>query len=61
MAASSRSNTFFSLYLVQVGLALELAAIAELTGEGVEPVKSRLRYALAKLRAQLGDLSGDFQ
>jgi RNA polymerase sigma-70 factor (ECF subfamily) len=35
---------------------LELAEIAELTGAGVETVKSRLRYALAKLRAELGDL-----
>jgi RNA polymerase sigma factor (sigma-70 family) len=35
---------------------LELAQIAALTGTGVETVKSRLRYALAKLRAELGDL-----
>jgi RNA polymerase sigma-70 factor (ECF subfamily) len=35
---------------------LELSEIAELTGAGVETVKSRLRYALAKLRAALGDL-----
>jgi RNA polymerase sigma factor (sigma-70 family) len=35
---------------------LDLAAIAELTGAGVESVKSRLRYALAKLRSELGDL-----
>jgi RNA polymerase sigma-70 factor (ECF subfamily) len=35
---------------------LELSEIAELTGAGVETVKSRLRYALAKLRAELGDL-----
>jgi RNA polymerase sigma-70 factor, ECF subfamily len=35
---------------------LELAEIAELTGAGVETVKSRLRYAQAKLRAELGDL-----
>ncbi len=40
---------------------LELAAIAELTGEGVETVKSRIRYALDKLRAQLGDLRQDFR
>jgi hypothetical protein len=32
---------------------LELAEIAELTGAGVETVKSRLRYAQAKLRAEL--------
>jgi len=36
---------------------LELAEIATLTGAGVETVKSRVRYALAKLRAELGDLS----
>jgi RNA polymerase sigma-70 factor (ECF subfamily) len=35
---------------------LDLAEIAALTGAGVETVKSRLRYALAKLRAELGDL-----
>jgi len=39
---------------------LDLAAIAELTGEGVETVKSRIRYALAKLRGQLADLAQDF-
>ena len=35
---------------------LELSGIAELTGVPVETVKSRLRYALGKLRAELGDL-----
>ncbi len=35
---------------------LELAEIAALAGVGVETVKSRIRYALAKLRAELGDL-----
>jgi RNA polymerase sigma-70 factor (ECF subfamily) len=35
---------------------LDLAEIAQLTGAGVETVKSRLRYAQAKLRAELGDL-----
>lgn len=35
---------------------LELSEIAALTDAGVETVKSRLRYALAKLRAELGDL-----
>jgi RNA polymerase sigma-70 factor (ECF subfamily) len=35
---------------------LGLAEIAELTGTGVETVKSRLRYALAKLRTELADL-----
>jgi RNA polymerase sigma-70 factor (ECF subfamily) len=36
---------------------LELAEIATLAGVGVETVKSRIRYALAKLRAELGDLA----
>jgi len=35
---------------------LALADIAALTGEGIETVKSRIRYALAKLRVALGDL-----
>jgi len=35
---------------------LELSEIATLTGAGVETVKSRIRYALTKLRAELGDL-----
>jgi len=35
---------------------LELSEIAELTGAGVETVKSRIRYALGKLRAELQDL-----
>ena len=35
---------------------LELAEIAALTGAGVEAVKSRIRYAVTKLRAELGDL-----
>ena len=35
---------------------LDLAEIAALTGTGVETVKSRIRYATAKLRTELGDL-----
>jgi RNA polymerase sigma-70 factor (ECF subfamily) len=35
---------------------LDLAEIAAVTGAGVETVKSRIRYAVAKLRAELGDL-----
>ena len=35
---------------------LELTEIAALTGAGVETVKSRIRYAVAKLRVLLGDL-----
>ena len=34
---------------------LPLADIAAMTGVGIETVKSRLRYALAKLRADLAD------
>jgi RNA polymerase sigma-70 factor (ECF subfamily) len=43
-------------FLLQQEAALPLSEIAELTGVGVETVKSRLRYALAKLRAELADL-----
>jgi RNA polymerase sigma-70 factor (ECF subfamily) len=35
---------------------LELAEIASITETGIETVKSRMRYALAKLRVALGDL-----
>lgn len=35
---------------------LELSEIAALTGAGIETVKSRIRYALARLRADLADL-----
>jgi RNA polymerase sigma factor (sigma-70 family) len=35
---------------------LGVSEIAALTGAGVETVKSRLRYALTKLRSELGDL-----
>jgi len=35
---------------------LSLAEIAELTDVGVETVKSRLRYAMSKLRSDLADL-----
>jgi len=38
---------------------LALAEIAALTGVGLETVKSRLRYALAKLRAELADWHED--
>ena len=44
-----------ALLLQQEG-GLSLAEIAELTGVGAETVKSRLRYALAKLREDLVDL-----
>lgn len=38
---------------------LALADIATLTGVGIETVKSRLRYAMAKLRAELADWRED--
>ena len=41
-------------FLLQQESGLSLAEIAALTGVGVETVKSRLRYALAKLRVKLG-------
>jgi RNA polymerase sigma-70 factor (ECF subfamily) len=42
-------------FLLQQEGGLSLAEIAELTGVGTETVKSRLRYALAKLRGDLVD------
>ena len=43
-------------FLLQYEGGLSLAEIAELTGVGTETVKSRLRYATAKLRSALGPL-----
>ncbi len=43
-------------FLLQQEGGLSLAEIAEATGVGTETVKSRLRYALAKLRSTLGPL-----
>jgi RNA polymerase sigma-70 factor (ECF subfamily) len=43
-------------FLLQYEAGLSLAEIAELTGAGTETVKSRLRYASAKLREALGPL-----
>ncbi len=43
-------------FLLQYEGGLSLAEIAELTGVGAETVKSRLRYAVAKLRGALGPL-----
>jgi RNA polymerase sigma-70 factor (ECF subfamily) len=40
-------------FLLQQESGLSLSEIAALTGVGAETVKSRLRYALAKLRAEL--------
>ena len=43
-------------FLLQQEAGLALAEIATLTGAGIETVKSRLRYAITKLRAELGAL-----
>ena len=43
-------------FLLQYEAGLSLAEIAELTGVGTETVKSRLRYAVGKLRGTLGPL-----
>ena len=43
-------------FLLQYEGGLSLVEIAELTGVGMETVKSRLRYATAKLRGALGPL-----
>jgi RNA polymerase sigma-70 factor (ECF subfamily) len=43
-------------FLLQQDSGLSLLEIATLTGVGVETVKSRLRYAVAKLRTELGAL-----
>jgi RNA polymerase sigma-70 factor, ECF subfamily len=43
-------------FLLQHEGGLSLAEIAELTGAGTETVKSRIRYAVAKLRDELGEL-----
>jgi len=47
-------------FLLQQESGLSLAEIAALTGVGVETVKSRLRYAVAKLRAALSELREAF-
>ena len=46
-------------FLLQQEAGFSLAEIAELTGAGVETVKSRLRYAVDKLRAELAPLRQD--
>jgi RNA polymerase sigma-70 factor (ECF subfamily) len=48
-------------FLLQQEGAMSLAEIAALTGVGAETVKSRLRYALSKLRAELADLDDDLR
>jgi RNA polymerase sigma-70 factor (ECF subfamily) len=44
-------------FLLHIESGMSLADIASLTGAGEETVKSRVRYAYAKLRATLGDLA----
>jgi RNA polymerase sigma-70 factor (ECF subfamily) len=48
-------------FLLQQEGGLSLAEIAELTGVGMETVKSRLRYAVAKLRCELSPLRGELR
>src|SRR5271166_5645027 len=48
-------------FLLQQEGGLSLAEIAELTGVGVETAKSRLRYALARLREGLADIDGEMR
>ena len=48
-------------FLLQQEGGLSLAEIAELTGVGAETVKSRLRYAIAKLRGELASLREEFR
>ncbi len=43
-------------FLLQQEAGMSLAEIAELTGAGIETIKSRLRYATSKLRSDLADL-----
>jgi len=43
-------------FLLQQEGGMSLAEIAELTGAGIETVKSRLRYATTKLRGELFDI-----
>ena len=43
-------------FLLRQDSGLSLTEISELTAVGVETVKSRLRYAIVKLRAELGEL-----
>ena len=47
-------------FLLQYEGGLSLAEIAQTTGVGMETVKSRLRYATAKLRSALGPLKEEW-
>jgi len=48
-------------FLLQQEGGLSLAEIGQLTGVGVETVKSRLRYAVAKLRGELATLGASLR
>ena len=48
-------------FLLQNEGGLSLAEIAALTGVGLETVKSRLRYAAAKLRSELSPLREEWR
>ena len=48
-------------FLLQYEGGLSLGEIAELTGVGMETVKSRLRYATAKLRSALGQVRQEWK
>ncbi|MET0203212.1 MAG: RNA polymerase sigma factor [Casimicrobiaceae bacterium] len=48
-------------FLLQQESGLSLAEIAALQGVGVETVKSRLRYAIARLRMELADSTDDLR
>ncbi len=48
-------------FLLQQEGGLTLEEIAALTGVGAETIKSRLRYATAKLRIELADLRGELR
>jgi RNA polymerase sigma-70 factor (ECF subfamily) len=43
-------------FLLHQEAGLDVVDIAALTGTGVETIRSRIRYAVAKLRAELGDV-----
>ena len=60
-AVASLPSAQREAFLLQHEGGLSLAEIAELTGAGVETVKSRLRYALDKLRAVLAPLREDLR
>jgi RNA polymerase sigma-70 factor (ECF subfamily) len=56
-ALAALPNEQRDAFLLQYEAGLSLAGIAAITGAGEETVKSRLRYASAKLRAALKDMA----